>query len=36
MADYIIKVANLTKKFGELVAVNDISFNVATGEIFGF
>ncbi len=36
MADYIIKVENLVKKFGELVAVNDISFSVAPGEIFGF
>jgi len=36
MNDYIIKVENLVKKFGELVAVNDISFNVAPGEIFGF
>jgi ABC-2 type transport system ATP-binding protein len=36
MNDYIITVENLTKKFGELVAVNDISFQVAPGEIFGF
>jgi ABC-2 type transport system ATP-binding protein len=36
MDDYIITVENLTKKFGELVAVNDISFQVAPGEIFGF
>jgi len=36
MSDYIIKVENLVKKFGELVAVNNISFNVAPGEIFGF
>jgi len=36
MADYIIKVENLVKKFGELAAVNDISFSVAPGEIFGF
>lgn len=36
MSDYIIKVENLVKKFGELVAVNDISFEVAPGEIFGF
>jgi ABC-2 type transport system ATP-binding protein len=26
---------HLTKKFGDLVAVNDVSFNVAQGEIFG-
>jgi ABC-2 type transport system ATP-binding protein len=36
MNDYIITVENLTKRFGELVAVNDISFQVAPGEIFGF
>jgi len=36
MTDYIIKVENLVKKFGELVAVNNISFSVAPGEIFGF
>jgi ABC-2 type transport system ATP-binding protein len=36
MSDYIIKVENLVKKFGKLVAVDDISFNVASGEIFGF
>jgi ABC-2 type transport system ATP-binding protein len=36
MDDYIITVENLTKKFGELVAVNDISFQVAPGGIFGF
>src|SRR6202167_2162324 len=30
-----IEVDHLTKKFGELVAVNDISFNVVSGEIFG-
>ena len=36
MSDYIIQVENLVKKFGNLVAVNDISFNVSPGEIFGF
>jgi ABC-2 type transport system ATP-binding protein len=30
-----IEVDHLVKKFGELVAVNDISFAVADGEIFG-
>jgi ABC-2 type transport system ATP-binding protein len=30
-----IECDHLTKKFGDLVAVNDISFNVAEGEIFG-
>ena len=36
MDDYIIKVENLVKKFGDMVAVDDISFNVSPGEIFGF
>jgi len=36
MSDYIITVENLVKRFDELVAVNDISFSVAPGEIFGF
>jgi len=35
MSDYIIKVENLVKRFGDLVAVDDISFSVAPGEIFG-
>jgi hypothetical protein len=30
-----IEVQHLTKKFGELVAVNDISFTVKQREIFG-
>jgi ABC-2 type transport system ATP-binding protein len=32
----MIQVANLTKKFRNLVAVNNISFTVNDGEIFGF
>ena len=36
MSEYIIQVDNLVKKFGHLVAVDHISFNVAPGEIFGF
>jgi ABC-2 type transport system ATP-binding protein len=36
MASEIIKVENLVKSFGQLVAVDDISFTVAEGEIFGF
>lgn len=32
----IISVKNLTKKFGDLAAVNDISFEVKKGEIFAF
>lgn len=31
-----VKVRNLTKKFGQFVAVNNISFEVKKGEIFGF
>jgi len=36
MTDYIIKVENLVKRFGEMVAVGNISFAVPPGEIFGF
>ena len=31
-----ISVKNLTKKYGEQTAVDDISFEVKTGEILGF
>ncbi|MFH1721246.1 MAG: ATP-binding cassette domain-containing protein [Candidatus Altiarchaeota archaeon] len=31
-----VTVSNLTKRFGELIAVNDISFNVPAGGIFAF
>ena len=31
-----IEVSNLTKKFGDLVAVDHITFQVRKGEIFGF
>jgi ABC-2 type transport system ATP-binding protein len=33
---FAIEVHNLTKKFGDFTAVNNISFRVARGEIFGF
>jgi len=36
MSEYIIEVENLVKKFGDLVAVNNINFTVKPGEIFGF
>jgi ABC-2 type transport system ATP-binding protein len=36
MSDCIIKVEELVKRYGELVAVDHISFQVAPGEIFGF
>jgi len=32
----MIRVQNLVKKFGELEAVRDITFDVAEGEIFAF
>ena len=34
--DIAVKVQNLTKKFGDFTAVDDISFEVKKGEIFGF
>lgn len=36
MAENIIEVNKLVRKFNDLVAVNGISFNVKKGEIFGF
>lgn len=36
MAGYAIEVQGLTKKFGNFTAVDNISFNVNEGEIFGF
>jgi len=33
---YSIVTKSLTKSFGDVIAVNDISFSVKTGEIFGF
>jgi lipooligosaccharide transport system ATP-binding protein len=32
---YVVKAENLLKKFGDFIAVNRISFRVATGECFG-
>ena len=32
----IISVKNITKKFKEVVAVDDVSFDVDAGEIFAF
>ena len=34
--DNVIQVDGLTKKFGDFIAVNEISFEVSRGEIFGF
>jgi ABC-2 type transport system ATP-binding protein len=36
VSDSIIQVENLVKKYGDLVAVDNISFDVNRGEIFGF
>ncbi len=36
MRDRVIVAQNLTKQFGDFVAVNAISFDVKQGEIFGF
>jgi ABC-2 type transport system ATP-binding protein len=36
MPDYAIDVQRLTKRFGTFTAVDDISFTVQRGEIFGF
>ena len=32
----VIEVENLTKRFGSFTAVDNISFSVERGEIFGF
>jgi gliding motility-associated transport system ATP-binding protein len=32
----MIEVRNLTKRYGDLMAIRDVSFNVARGEILGF
>lgn len=34
--DYAVEVVNLTKKFGDFTAVNEVTFNIRRGEIFGF
>ncbi|HEY1656877.1 MAG TPA: ATP-binding cassette domain-containing protein [Candidatus Sulfotelmatobacter sp.] len=34
-APYAIEVRNIVKKYGDFTAVNDVSFNVKEGEIFG-
>lgn len=33
---FAIEVKNLTKKFGDFTAVDNISFDVSKGEIFAF
>jgi ABC-2 type transport system ATP-binding protein len=36
MEDHVIKTEKLTKRFGDFVAANDITLEIAKGEIFGF
>lgn len=36
MADLAVRAEHLSKKFGDFVAVNDISFDVAVGEVVGY
>ncbi len=36
MENAVIQIANLTKRFGDFIAVDNISFEVEKGEIFGF
>lgn len=36
MQNVVLQVNNLTKRFGKRVAVNNVSFSIHTGEIFGF
>lgn len=36
MRDEVIRVSNLTKRYGDFLAVDNISFSVRKGEIFGF
>ena len=36
MEEYVIQTEGLTKRFGDFTAVNEISFEVSKGEVFGF
>ena len=36
MSNTILQINNLTKKFGNRIAVNNVSFSIRAGEIFGF
>lgn len=35
-SDVSLRVSNVTKRFGDFTAVNDLSFNVREGRVFGF
>ena len=32
----MLKIENLTKRYGEKIAVNNLSLHIAPGEIYGF
>ncbi len=32
----MIEIKNLTKRFGEITAINDLTFSVKKGEVLGF
>ena len=36
MSEYAVEVVYLTKKFGDFTAVDEVTFNIRRGEIFGF
>ena len=36
MNEHTVEVINLTKKFGDFTAVDEVTFNIQRGEIFGF
>ncbi|MGZ7069623.1 MAG: ABC transporter ATP-binding protein [Methanobacterium sp.] len=36
MSEYVIEVKNLTKKFGDFLAVDDLNLKIKKGEVFGF
>ncbi len=36
MTEIVLEARNLTRKFGDLTAVNDLTFQVKEGEVFGF
>lgn len=36
VSNKVIEVQNLTKKFGEFIAVNSVSFDVSAGEVLGY